>query len=84
MRPKLRPPAGSGNSVISLLRVTRGLLRRPVELGPVDPHSVQNDSELSSDGILALRSPLRFASRMPQALSADHFATRVRSTLATS
>src|SRR5262245_61372331 len=33
---------------------------------------------------LALRSPLRFASRMPQALSADHFATRVSSTLAAS
>src|ERR1700742_2523286 len=31
---------------------------------------------------LALRSPLRFASRMPHALSADHFATRVSSTLA--
>src|SRR5262249_20680984 len=33
---------------------------------------------------LALRSPLRFASRMPHALSADHFATRVSSTLAAS
>jgi hypothetical protein len=33
---------------------------------------------------LALRSPVRFASRMPQALSADHFATRVSSTLAAS
>ena len=33
---------------------------------------------------LALRSPLRFASRMPQALSADHFATRVSRTLAAS
>src|SRR5215470_16172147 len=33
---------------------------------------------------LALRSPLRFARRMPQALSADHFATRVSSTLAAS
>ena len=30
---------------------------------------------------LALRSPLRFARRMPQALSTDHFATRVSSTL---
>jgi hypothetical protein len=33
---------------------------------------------------LALRSPLRVASLMPQALSADHFATRVSSTLAVS
>src|SRR5215510_7335545 len=33
---------------------------------------------------LALRNPHRFASRMPQALSVDHFATRVSSTLAAS
>src|SRR6201987_4365869 len=33
---------------------------------------------------LALRTPVRLASRMPQALSADHFATRVSSTLAAS
>src|SRR5215831_9112638 len=33
---------------------------------------------------LALRSPLRFASLTPQALSADHLATRVSSTLAAS
>src|SRR6185436_1555835 len=33
---------------------------------------------------LALRSPLRFASLTPQALSADHFATRVSSTFAAS
>src|SRR5258705_13376914 len=38
-----------GNSVISYCELRGGLLRRPVELGPVDPHSVQNDSKLSSD-----------------------------------
>ena len=49
-------PARAG-SVISLLRVSGGLLRRPVELGPVDPHSVQNDSKLSSDGNLGFAQP---------------------------
>src|SRR5580704_14339227 len=33
---------------------------------------------------LALRNPLRFASQIPQALSVDHFATRVSKTLAAS
>src|ERR1700735_2956703 len=33
---------------------------------------------------LALRSPVRFATLMPQALSADHLATRVSITLAAS
>ena len=35
---------------------------------------MQNDGKLSSDGDLALRSPLRFATPMPQALSTDHVA----------
>jgi len=51
------------------------------ELAAIDPHPMQNDGKLSSDGNLALRSPLRLASLMPQALNADHFATRVSSKL---
>ena len=39
---------------------------------------------LRATATLALRSPLRFASRIPQALSVDHFATRVSRTLAAS
>jgi hypothetical protein len=50
-------PAGTtcrGNPVISL-RVLRGrLLHRPVELGSVDPHAVQNDRELPRDSDLGL------------------------------
>src|SRR6266516_21725 len=46
-----------GNSVISFCELRGGLLRRPVELGPVDPHSVQNDSKLSSDGNLGFAQP---------------------------
>jgi hypothetical protein len=44
---------------------------------------MQNDGKLSSDRNLGF-SPLRLASLTPQALSADHFATRVSSTLAAS
>jgi CheY-like chemotaxis protein len=60
--------------------LTSGLPRDRVGHLPLGVgYMVQNDGKLSSDG-----NPLRFASRMPQALSADHFATRVSSTLAAS
>src|SRR6266404_1268786 len=41
-------------------------------------------ASLRATGTLALRSPLRLASLIPQAFSADHFGTRVSSTLAAS
>jgi hypothetical protein len=41
-------------------------------------------ASLRATATFALRNPLRFASLTPQALSADHFATRVSSTLAAS
>ncbi len=53
-------PAGTTFPAVSrepcdLLCVLRGsLLRRPVELGSVDPHAVQNDRELPRDGDLGL------------------------------
>lgn len=88
------PPPRPGRDVVCLLlgrsSVSRlnglcgNLLRRPVELGAVDPHPVQDDGELARYGTLALLRLLRFAIRLPQALSADHLATRVSSTLAAS
>src|SRR5262249_30782649 len=41
-------------------------------------------ASLRATATLALRRPLRLASLMPQAFSADHFGTRVSSTLAAS
>src|SRR5215813_6268849 len=41
-------------------------------------------ASLRATATLAFRRPLRLASLMPQALSADHFGTRVSSTLAAS
>ena len=43
-------------SVFSLL--SSNLLPRPVELGPVDPHAMQNDRELTSDRYLGLAKPV--------------------------
>jgi hypothetical protein len=60
------------------------LLRRPVELGSIDPHAMQNDGELTRDRNLGLAGPLRLASLTPQAFTADHFGTRVSRTPAAS
>src|SRR6516164_9760978 len=81
---RLFPPCGR-NSVIPLCPLNGNLLLRPVELGFVDPHAVQNDRKLARDGdFLALQRPLRLASLVPQAFSADHFGTRVSRTPAAS
>ena len=45
---------------------------------------MQNDRELARDGDFGLAEPLRLASLIPQAFKADHFGTRVSSTLAAS
>src|ERR1700730_11934256 len=44
------------NSVIPLLG--SNLLRRPVELGSIDPHAMQNDGELTRDRDLGLAEPV--------------------------
>ena len=54
---RLFPPC-RGNPVISLCALRGSLLRRPVELGPIDPHAVQNDRELARDGDLGLAEPV--------------------------
>src|SRR6476619_3241059 len=52
---RLFPPF-SRISVFSLLG--SNLLLRPVELGPVDPHAMQNDCQLARDRDLALAEPV--------------------------
>jgi hypothetical protein len=60
------------------------LLRRPVELGSINPHAMQNDGELTGDRDLGLAEPVALASLTPQAFTADHFGTRVSRTPAAS
>jgi hypothetical protein len=60
------------------------LLLRPVELGPVDPHAMQNDRELTRDRNLGLAEPVALGEPYPQAFTADHFGTRVSGTPAAS
>ena len=61
-------------SVFSLL--SSNLLLRPVELGPVDPHAMQNDRELTSDRYLSLAKPVALDESPPN-FTADHFGTWV-------
>jgi hypothetical protein len=67
---RLFPPF-SRISVFDLLG--SNLLLRPVELGSIDPHAMQNDCELARDRDLALRSPLRLTSFTPQAFTGGPF-----------
>src|SRR5512133_948414 len=60
------------------------LLLRPVELGPVDPHAMQNDCELARDRDLGLAEPVALDELHPPGLTADHFGTRVSRTPAAS
>src|SRR3954465_8489465 len=52
---RLFPPFGR-NSVMSSLG--SNLLLRPVELGSIDPHAMQNDRELTRDCNLCLAEPV--------------------------
>ena len=67
-------PAGTTFPAVSrepcdLLCVLRGsLLRRPVELGSVDPHAVQNDRELPRDGDLGLAEAVSLGELGPPSL----------------
>src|SRR6476469_4920051 len=53
------------------------LLLRPVELGSIDPHAMQNNRELTRDCNLGLAESVALGKPYPQALTADHFGTRV-------
>src|SRR5262249_34888678 len=49
------------------------LLRRPIELSPVDPHAVQNDRELARDSDLGLAEPIAFGEPHPPRLQRGPF-----------
>ena len=67
-------PAGTSFPAVSrepcdLLMVLRGgLLCRPVELGPIDPHAMQNDREFSRDSDLGLAEPTALSEPHPPSL----------------
>jgi hypothetical protein len=54
-------PAVSRDPVISLCVLRGSLVRRPVELGSINPHAVQNDRELARDGDLGLAEAVSLA-----------------------
>jgi hypothetical protein len=72
------------NAVISLCSLRGSLLRRPVELGPVDPQTMKNDCKVAGDSDLSFAETITLGKPHAHAFSADYFGTRVRSTLATS
>jgi hypothetical protein len=74
-------PAVSGNSVMPSLGSN---LLRPVELGSIDPHAMQNDGEVTGDRGLRLAEPIALGEPYPQAFTAVHFGTRVSRTPAAS
>ena len=59
-------------------------LPRPVELGSIDPHAMQNDREPTRDCDLCLAESVALDEPNPQAFTADHFGTRVSRTPAAS
>ena len=77
-------PLCRGNPVVSLCALRGSLLGRPIELGSVDPHAVQNDRELSRDGNLGLAESVSLGELGSPSLQPDHFGTRVSSTPAAS
>src|ERR1700730_5905060 len=66
------------NSVMPLLG--SNLLLRPVELGSIDPHAMQNDGELTRDCNLCLAEPVALGEPNPPTVTAGHFGTPVRRT----
>jgi len=64
------PPFGR-ISVFFLL--SSNLLLRPVELGPVDPHAMQNDRELTSNRYLGLAEPVALCELRPPSLHGGPF-----------
>ena len=79
--PKQEPPSRQGRlfpavlrePMISLCALRGSLLCRPVELGPVDPHAVQNDRELARDGDFGLAEPVALSQPNPPGLQGRPF-----------
>ena len=66
-------PAVLREPMISLCALRESLLCRPVELGPVDPHAVQNDRELARDGDFGLAEPVALSQPNPPGLQGRPF-----------
>ena len=56
-----------------MLSLGSNLLRRPVELSPVDPHAMQNDGELTRDRNLGLAEPVALGEPYPPSLHGGPF-----------
>src|SRR5260221_7541811 len=61
-------PPCCGNPVFALCSLSGNLLLRPIELGSVDPHAVQNDRELARDGDFGLSEPISLGEPHPPSL----------------
>src|SRR6202051_2440956 len=66
----LFPPLGSISVCYAL---GSNLLLRPVKLGSVDPHAMQNDRELTRDRNLGLAEPVAFGEPYPPSLHGGPF-----------
>src|SRR5205814_5174445 len=80
---RLFPPF-CGNPVISFARYAATSFFDQLNSVPSIHMRCRMTASLRATATLALRSPFRLASLIPQAFSADHFGTRVSSTLAAS
>src|SRR5271170_5255506 len=67
---RLFPPFGGISVFYSL---GSNLLVRPVELGSVDPHAMQNDRELARDRNLGLAEPVALGKPYPPSLYGGPF-----------
>ena len=56
-----------------MLSLGSNLLRRPVELGSIDPHAMQNDGELTRDRNLGLAEPVALGEPYPPSLDGGPF-----------
>src|SRR5580704_13539069 len=67
---RLFPPFGRSSVMPSL---GSNLLLRPVELGSIDPHAMQNDRELTRDRNLGLAKPVALGELHPPGLHGGPF-----------
>src|SRR6201996_4765892 len=67
---RLFPPFGRISGFCSL---GSNLLLRPIELGPVDPHAMQNDCEFARDRDLGLAEPVTLDELRPPGLHGGPF-----------
>src|ERR1700730_13945123 len=70
-------PAGTSFPAVwqdlSISSLGSNLLFRPVELGSIDPHAMQNDRELARDSNLGLAEPVALGEPNPPSLHGGPF-----------